>query len=67
MLKSETSQTEKKILYDITYMWNLKNTTNKVQFSGAVQFGRSVVSDSLRPYELQHTRPPCPSPTPRVH
>ena len=28
---------------------------------------RSVVSDSLRPHESQHTRPPCPSPTPRVH
>ena len=33
----------------------------------SVQFSRSVVSDSLRPHELQHTRPPCPSPTPRVH
>ena len=31
------------------------------------QFSRSVVSNSLRPHELQHTRPPCPSPTPRVH
>ena len=36
------------------------------QFS-SVQFSRSVVSNSLRPHELQHTRPPCPSPTPRVH
>ena len=32
-----------------------------------VQFNRSVVSDSLRPQESQHTRPPCSSPTPRVH
>ena len=31
------------------------------------QFSRSVVSDSLRPHESQHTRPPCPSPTPTVH
>ena len=31
------------------------------------QFSCSVVSDSLRPHELQHARPPCPSPTPRVH
>ena len=30
------------------------------------QISRSVVSDSLRPHELQHARPPCPSPTPRV-
>ena len=33
----------------------------------SVQFSRSVVSDSLRPHEPQHTRPPCPSPTPGVH
>ena len=33
----------------------------------SVQFSRSVVSDSLRPHELQHARPPCPSSTPRVH
>ena len=31
------------------------------------QISRSVVSDSFRPHESQHTRPPCPSPTPRVH
>ena len=31
------------------------------------QFSRSVVSDSLRPHESQHARPPSPSPTPRVH
>ena len=36
-----------------------------IRFS--VQFSRSVVSDSLRPNESQHARPPCPSPTPRVH
>ena len=33
----------------------------------SVQFSRSVVSDSLRLHESQHTRPPCPSPTPGVH
>ena len=31
------------------------------------QFSRSVVSHSMRPHELQHIRPPCPSPTPGVH
>ena len=36
-----------------------------IQYS--VQFSHSVMSDSLRPRELQHTRSPCPSPTPRVH
>ena len=34
---------------------------------GSVQFSRSVVSNSLRPHELQHARPPCPSPSPGVH
>ena len=44
-----------------------------IAFSGSdlrlpsVQFSRSVVSDSLRPHESQHARPPCPSPTHRVH
>ena len=31
------------------------------------QISCSVVSDSLRPHESKHARPPCPSPTPRVH
>ena len=38
----------------------------QLQFS-SVQFSRSVVSDSLWPHESQHARPPCPSPSPRVH
>ena len=33
----------------------------------SVQFSRSVESDSLRPHELQHARPPCPSPTPWIY
>ena len=33
----------------------------------SVQFSRLVVSDSLGPHELQHARPPCPSPTPGVY
>ena len=37
-----------------------------IQF-GSVWFSCSVVSNSLRPHESQHTRPPCPSPTPGVH
>ena len=33
----------------------------------SVQFSCSVMSDSLRPHGLQHARPLCPSPTPRVY
>ena len=42
---------------------------NQLLLSSSVghQFSRSVVSDSLRPHESQHTRPPCPSPTPGVY
>ena len=36
-------------------------------FPPLVQFSCSVMSDSLRPHESQHARPPCPSPTPRVY
>ena len=39
------------------------STTNVL----SVQFSHSVVSDSLRPHESQHARPPCTSPTPGVH
>ena len=37
------------------------------QSQSVSQFSRSIVSDSLRPHELQHARPPCPSLTPGVH
>ena len=43
-------------------MWPFKE-----EGKGSVQSSRSVVSDSLWLHESQHTRPPCPSPTPGVH
>ena len=39
---------------------------NLLLFS-SVQFSHSVLSDSLLPHGLQHTRPPCPSPTPGLY
>ena len=45
---------------------DLPNTGNWFGFS-SVQFHLSIVSDSLWPNELQHARPPCPSPTPGAH
>ena len=47
-------------------MWRKWSSFIHCWFS-SVQFSRSVVSDSLKPHESQHTRPPCPSPTPGVH
>ena len=53
-------QTQRKIMPK-----NVQITTQL--HSSSVQFSCSVMSDSLWPYELQHARPPCPSPTPGVH
>ena len=45
------------------------NRMRKIELGAisSVQFSRSGVSDSLWPHESQHSRPPCPSPTPKVH
>ena len=46
---------------------SIPNLNKEMYSQGSIQFSCSAVSDSLRPHELQHTRPPCPSPTPGVH
>ena len=48
------------------YHLSHKGSPSVREFS-SVQLSCSVVSDSLRPREPQHARPPCPSPTPGVH
>ena len=42
-------------------------STSLIIYFSSVQFSHSVMSNSLRPHESQHARPPCPSPTPRVY
>ena len=62
------------------YLWDRHHLRTLVSFSclahgsthdslniRSVQFSHSVMSDSLGPHELQHTRPPRPSPTPKVY
>ena len=52
------------------YLFQMEPYNNiSLIFAGvqSVLFSYSVVSDSLRPHESQHARPPCPSPTPGVH
>ena len=44
---------------------NIQKT--KIMAFTSIQFSCSVMSDSLLPHESQHTRPPCPSPTPGLH
>ena len=68
---------DKKIAEVIMWYIRLSNKNNFLkrkgkciileQITASVQFSHTVLSDSLRPHESQHARPPCPSPTPRVH
>ena len=57
---------KKERIYPVFIEWSTKHKERRMLLS-SVQSSRSVVSDSLRPHESQHARPPCPSPTPRVH
>ena len=50
----------------LLHIWAPKSLQMVTQFSW-VQSSHLVVSNSLRPHDSQHARPPCPSPTPRVH
>ena len=69
--QASISSTQKFLLREVK--WLTKVTELEVEYCmhsstfSSVQFSCSVVSDSLRPHELQHARPPCPSPTPGVY
>ena len=49
--------------WEVIWVPNLPRHSSRI----SVQFSHSVVSDFLPPHGLQHARPPCPSPTPRVY
>ena len=51
------------VIHFFPYKWELV----RYMLFSSFQSSHSVVSDSLRPHESQHARPPCPSPTPGVH
>ena len=59
------------ILYPVSNLDNkclfLWLSSSKYYLFSSVQFSHSVVSNSLQPHELQHARPPCPSPAPGVN
>ena len=59
---------------DGIYQWQFHQNNDWTLFGGkdfleylSVQFSHSVMSDNLQPHESQHSRTPCPSPTPGVH
>ena len=64
-----------KCIYFLGQLWSVASpklyhnryTKTAIVKSLLLLFSASVVSDSLRPHESQHARPPCPSPTPGVH
>ena len=49
------------------WIWTSWNINSLAQNNNSVQFSHSAVSNSLQPHESQHTRLPCPSPTPGVY
>ena len=53
------------LILNIVFSKNDRNALIMTKLS--VQFSHSVMSQSLRPHEPQHTRPPCPSPAPGVY
>ena len=61
-----TMQLEKKADSSYRFLYRREKFTMFFDFS-SVQFSRLVMSNSLWPHEPRHTRPPRPSPTPRVH
>ena len=48
-------------------MWLSESCLVSIKWGSSAQFSPSVVSDCLQPHELQHARPPCPSPTPGIY
>ena len=70
--KEKTKNCQETLLHRVGFTQTLDLSQNLNQFYrlngfSSVQFSHSVVSDSLQPHELQHARPPCPSPTPGVY
>ena len=64
-MKEQTKFPIIKNVHSETHEWQAANT--EILSFCSVQFSHSVMSDSLRPHESQHARPPCLSPMPGVH
>ena len=69
LYRASPSLTAKNIvnLISVLTIWWCPCVESCLVLFSSVQFSHSVVSNSLRPHESQHARPPCPSPTPGVH
>ena len=56
-----------KKVFVVFFSFPVLNKACQITFTFCSWFSHSVMSNSLRPHESQHARPPCPSPTPGVH
>ena len=65
-MRSQKSDTTERLNWTMMYPCLLRYFFNSFYIL-TVQCSHSVMSDCLWPHELQHARPPCPSPTPGVH
>ena len=65
--KTRSILLEYDINLSITFFFFPNHKQYQFLWLSSVQFSHSVTSDSLRPQESQHARPPCPSPTPRAY
>ena len=63
--KQDQELTVVQIMISLLQNSDLKKVAKTTRPFSSVQFSCSVMSNSLRPHESQHTRPPCPSPTPQ--
>ena len=59
----------KPVVFNMSFCLSISSDFSVITYIqlNSVHFSHSVVSDSLRPHESQHARPPCPSPTPGVY
>ena len=67
LLRSNVTFTERQSLSTPPKVAHCSVFCHLIIFSPSAQFSCSVMSNSLRPHESQHTSPPCPSPTPGVY
>ena len=69
-LQRKKKNLNKLLIHETTWMSSKNLLKEQIQHKmeyQSVQFSHSVVSDSLWPHGLQHTRPPCLSPTPGIY
>ncbi|WP_435331118.1 hypothetical protein, partial [Klebsiella pneumoniae] len=66
-LKLKNKNKNFKIIYTSNKKIKIKNIQSNIFLFTSIQFNHSIISNSLQPHKSQHTKPPYPSPTPKIH